>query len=53
MAKYMTNICREWSDSSSVGFSSWLGRLLTKEREDKRNLNRASRDLLKGIMEEE
>ena len=53
MAKYITNICMEWSDTNTVGFSSWLGRLIKKERKDTRDLNRASRDLMKGILEEE
>ena len=52
MAKYMKNICIEWSDTNTVGFSNWLGRLLMKkEREDERDLNRASRrGSLKGIL---
>ena len=50
MAKYMTNICMEWSDINTVGFSSWLGRLIKKEKEDKKDLNRSSRDILKGIL---
>ena len=50
MAKYMTNICTDWTETCTSGFSSWLGRLLNTERNDKRNLNRTSRDILKGIL---
>jgi hypothetical protein len=42
MAKYIVNICTEWYDMSTIGFSNWI--LMTKERRDKRDLNRASRD---------
>ena len=50
MAKYMTNICMEWSDKSTIGFSNWVGRLIKKEREDERDLNIASRELLNGTL---
>ena len=36
----------------TTGLSSWVSRLLAKERKDDRDLKRASRDLLKGILEE-
>ena len=53
MAKYITNICDQWESMNIAGFSNWLGRLLAKEIVDQRDLNRASRDLLKGILKEE
>ena len=40
----------EWSDTDTTGFSSWVGRLLAKEQKDDRDLNRASRELLKGTL---
>ena len=51
MAKYMTNICTEWSDTNTAGFSNWLGRLIKKEKEEKKDLNRSSRDLVTGILD--
>ena len=50
MAKYITNICDQWKSMNTGDFSSWLGRLLAKEISDERDLTRASRELLKGIL---
>ena len=53
MAKYMANICDQWENANTTGFMAWLGRLLTKERNDKRDLSKASRQLLRGRLDHE
>ena len=51
MAKYMANICDQWKNENTTGFPNWLGRLLAKERTDKRDLSTASRQLIKGRLD--
>ena len=53
MAKYMANICDQWENENTTGFPAWLERLLTKERNDKRDLSIASRQLLRGRLDSE
>jgi hypothetical protein len=45
--------CDQWENSNTVGFSSWLGRLLAKELMDDRDLYRASKGLIKGKLRKE